>query len=844
MRRRSVHTWLVLLFIFLFPVAITTCGGGGGGNNTLNSVISGRITTPNGAGLSGVSVYLDGVYAGCPGEAARVTDANGYYSFTTDFLFSGSGTITPVLSGYTFTPSSRSLEIESGQSASGQDFIAAPVPYSISGTVRTSSGIGIAGIPITLSGAASATTITDTNGGYMFAGLLKGSYTLVPSQSGPGYAFTPLDRTVNIVNTDVTGQDFTVTTYVLSGRVTNNSGIGFSGVSITLSGTESLSTTTDANGYYTFAVFQTGAYTITPSMSVPGYTFTPAQKTVSVTSGDVTGQNFSTVAYVVSGRVTTPSGAGVSGITMSVTGQSSFSSTSDANGDYAVAVIQSGVYTIKPSATCNSYSFTPADITVSVIAADVTGQNFAANPIPHTLSGRITAPDGSAAPGVIVNLSGNASATTTTDANGDYTFDIVQSGYFTITPSTSEYTFHPAYRIVSICGTNVTGQDFAESVTWGNLYGPGSFYSIRSTSDNGYVSAGAAYGQLQLFKLSANGTIFWQRAYGEGEAHAIQETAGGGYIVAGITLTLGTGGSALRVLKLDANGFVLWQKVYSSTYGNRGNYIFQTADGGYVVAGSYESSAGIYDLWVLRLDTNGNIVWQKSYGNGWANSIQQTSDGGYIAAGSHIIKLDVDGNRVWQKSYEGLSNSIRQTPDGGYIAAGYTSSFGAGNNDFWVSKLAADGSVVWQKAYGETYSEIANSVLVTSDGGYSVAGYMMLNSGDEFIRVLKLDQNGNITWQKKYGGWPERLEAYSSDITSDGRYILAGTSSYFGTFGLVLKIDSNGDGCKIYSSSAVVAATSALPTESSNTEVDTTAVATATSELPKNTLATASLECL
>ena len=133
--------------------------------------------------------------------------------------------------------------------------------------------------------------------------------------------------------------------------------------------------------------------------------------------------------------------------------------------------------------------------------------------------------------------------------------------------------------------------------------------------------------------------------------------------------------------------------------------------------------------------------WVKTYGGtsyDRVNSVQQTSDGGYIVAGgadslgagndnAWVLKLNADGTVAWQKTYGGTNDdyaaSIQQTSDGGYIVAGHTYSFGAGNDDAWVLKLNADGTVAWQKTYGGTSYDYAFSVQQTSDGGYIVAGH-------------------------------------------------------------------------------------------------------------------------
>jgi len=190
--------------------------------------------------------------------------------------------------------------------------------------------------------------------------------------------------------------------------------------------------------------------------------------------------------------------------------------------------------------------------------------------------------------------------------------------------------------------------------------------------------------------------------------------------------------------------------------------IQQTSDGGYILAGYTESFGSSNDAWILKLDANGNVQWQKAYGGtsyDWGILIQQTSDGGYIVAGetnsfgsgwgdAWILKLDANGNVEWQKAYGGSNydwaNSIQQTSDGGYIVAGETYSFGSGFGDAWILKLDANGNVEWQKAYGGSNRDDGNSIQRTSDGGYILAGYTESFGSSNDAWILKLDSNGDI----------------------------------------------------------------------------------------------------
>jgi hypothetical protein len=217
-----------------------------------------------------------------------------------------------------------------------------------------------------------------------------------------------------------------------------------------------------------------------------------------------------------------------------------------------------------------------------------------------------------------------------------------------------------------------------------------------------------------------------------------------------------------------------WSRTYGGTSIDAATAIAPTSDGGYVVAGGTNSfGAGWSDVWVLKLDGSGNVVWQKTYGGtgqDGASAIAPTSDGGYVVAGSTnsfgasddvwVLKLDGQGNVVWQKTYGGTSfdaaSAIVPTSDGGYVVTAEAVSFwvsGAGASDVWVLKLDGSGNVVWQKAYGGTGIDAARAIAPTSDGGYVVAGVTSsFGAGDFDVWVLKLDGQGNVVWQKTYGG--------------------------------------------------------------------------------------------
>jgi hypothetical protein len=245
--------------------------------------------------------------------------------------------------------------------------------------------------------------------------------------------------------------------------------------------------------------------------------------------------------------------------------------------------------------------------------------------------------------------------------------------------------------------------------------------------------------------------------------------------------------------------------MWSQTYGGTGNdyaySVVATFDGGYAVAGSTESfGAGGEDFWLVKTDEFGNMEWNQTYGGAEddvACSLVATSDGGYAIAGSTgssgagqadfwLVKTDVFGDMQWNQTYGGAASDIAcslvATSDGGYAIVGYTNSFGAGVYDFWLVKTDAAGNMQWNKTYGGQWGDYPSSVVAASDGGYAIIGLTwsrydyVIDLTPPEVWLIKTDSLGNMQWNKTYGLGTYYESAYSLVTTSDGGYAIASTT--------------------------------------------------------------------
>jgi hypothetical protein len=299
----------------------------------------------------------------------------------------------------------------------------------------------------------------------------------------------------------------------------------------------------------------------------------------------------------------------------------------------------------------------------------------------------------------------------------------------------------------------------------------------KQTSDGGYIVTvmstyfGSGNKDIWLLKLSQDGAEEWFRIYGGSgcdQIHSIQETIDGGYVVAGWTnKVFGANNYDIWLLKIDQDGDIKWQNTYGGGFSEQAHTIQETSDGGYIVAGwTYSLGNDGRNVWILKLRQDGDVDWQYTYGGGlkhWQDIlVRETKEGGYIvetytlSEGHHDInRLELSGNGdvKMKKTYYGTYkwslaqvHSFQQTTDGGYILAGQANPLVAGNWDVWLLKLQQNGDIDWQKTYGSNDPDGAVSIQQTADGGYVVTGYTdkSIEEGCKDMWVLRVDENGEI----------------------------------------------------------------------------------------------------
>jgi hypothetical protein len=409
----------------------------------------------------------------------------------------------------------------------------------------------------------------------------------------------------------------------------------------------------------------------------------------------------------------------------------------------------------------------------------------------------------------------------------------------------------------------LAGSLYAQDILWEKSYGGKHaeyLFDAQPTADYGFILAGSSLskksgnktddniGNLDywVWKMDEKGELDWQKAYGgtgRDMLTSIRNTRDGGFILAGTSDSQAglqkkdscRGKEDFWIIKLNAKGGEEWQRTIGGSGQEMLRAISQTRDGGYIIGGSSSSdvsplikqgkadpfgkaevSRGSMDFWIVKLDENGNVKWQRTLGGKYSDileSIEPTADGGYIiggytnspssqdktdenyGAGDYwIIKLDRDGKTEWQKVFGGDEDDhlyvVRQTKDKGYIVGGSSASGATGNkkkpnkkgSDVWLIRLDEWGEVLWQETYNTGKSDLVLSIHEDNEGNLLLGGYSHSEGNsksdakeiNDYV-VIKTDAKGEEKWRKAVGSNGEDILRKMIE-TRDGGYLLAGTS--------------------------------------------------------------------
>jgi hypothetical protein len=327
----------------------------------------------------------------------------------------------------------------------------------------------------------------------------------------------------------------------------------------------------------------------------------------------------------------------------------------------------------------------------------------------------------------------------------------------------------------------------------------------------GFIPMLAFYGEVYTQTIPK----VWDKCFGGSSADgasAVVPAVGGGCLVLGYTASPVSGDKTedsrgnrdYWVVKVDGSGNKVWDKSFGGTMRDQPSAITPAVGGGYIIVGSSasgvsgdktEASRGQDDVWIVKIDENGTTLWDKTFGGqfpDYASAITPVQGGGYIVAGYStsgisgdksettqggydywVVKIDENGNKIWDKTFGGsaadVATGVTSVPSGGCIVVGYSESGASGNKtsdsrgnrDYWLVKIDGNGTKVWDKTFGGSNFDEAYSITAATGGAYLVAGYSASgvseditweSKGDTDFWVLKIDENGNKIWDKRYGG--------------------------------------------------------------------------------------------
>ncbi len=285
-------------------------------------------------------------------------------------------------------------------------------------------------------------------------------------------------------------------------------------------------------------------------------------------------------------------------------------------------------------------------------------------------------------------------------------------------------------------------------------------YSVDLTFDGGYIvgcgHSNYFYG-LHLLKLNSSGDSIWSKTHtvGLGPAYSVKQTNDGGFIVAG------SNGQQGIMIKTDTFGNIVWYKNYNYTWENIFFSVTPTTDGGYLLGGYGWQNA--HDLYIVKTNSLGDTLWTRIFGGpdgDVCHAVMETGDHYYIAVGGiseelsrmpgdvYVVKLDGNGNVIWEKSVgtpnDDVGLNVTETPDNCYLICGYTYNYDHGQYNYYLIKMNPGGDTLWTKSYSRGGDEWAHAVVVTPEGGYLMCGWGYHTNHEYDVFLIKTNSSGEV----------------------------------------------------------------------------------------------------
>ncbi len=378
--------------------------------------------------------------------------------------------------------------------------------------------------------------------------------------------------------------------------------------------------------------------------------------------------------------------------------------------------------------------------------------------------------------------------------------------------------FYNAY--ISVQGSDPQKIDWIQ--TYGGE-GADTIENFVKTSDDGYALIGKTTGTLEgdndvwLIKVDSTGTLQWEKTFGNDEYDAgkvLIELSDEGYLLGGFTVSSTEPEEDMWIIKVDKTGKTQWSKTFG---GNQREFLYDMislSNGSFLLVGETNTyGSGSQDVWLVKIDKDGDLLWDHTYGLSGSGtergySIIQASGNSFIIVGMTnsqddsniwIIKIDETGTILWDKTYGGngadYGKRIISSIDGGFVIAGTTGK--TGSFDMWLIKIDSFGDKEWSRTYGNEGSEGASSVIQTKDGGYAIVGSIEDSFSSSDLILLKTDSNGIQEWNLTYGTEYSN-EAKSVIETESSEFLIAGSitkeyGGYWRSEGVLLKTKIKND---------------------------------------------------